>query len=200
MRTAPHPTLRLALMGLVLLAIGLPVGGCASGDERATFDVPPGQYAQAFDHTKDVVRAWGFELDRVDAARGIITTKPTAASGFATPWINHAQGLNDAWRNTTRPERRVVRVGFAPLAGEAPPDRRAYPEAMRGTIEVGILVLDRPWRRPDPTSIRFTSVALDPVAINRGEGGVREYEADLDQALAGRLARSIERLVTSTGP
>jgi hypothetical protein len=172
------------------------LGGCASQPTGSTFSVPAGSYEQAFDHSKDVVRAWGFELDRVDAARGVITTRPVSASGFATPWINHAQGLGDAWRNTARPERRLVRIAFIPDSGASEADVRTHDGSFTGSVEVAILVLDRPWRRPDPTSIRFTSVALDPVAINQGNSGVREYEAGLDEGLGSRLAASINRLTT----
>lgn len=185
-----HAALRNSLLGLIA---GVLLGGCRSSPATATFDVGPGEYAQAFDQARDTVREWGFELDRVDAARGIITTIPRESAGFATPWVNHARGFGDAWEDTMNPRRRMVEVRFVdPTDGSADePDLRAVQGPLQGQVIVTVLGLHRPWRRLDSTSIRFSSVSFDPAAIQRGESGAVEEVIGEDAKLAGVLAGEI---------
>ena len=81
--------------GIAVLCAAL-LGGCAgSGPRSAEFQVSPGQYARAFDEARDVLTGYRFELDRVDAAGGVIATAPKTTAGLATPWDSEQTTLED---------------------------------------------------------------------------------------------------------
>lgn len=89
--------------------------GCAGSVPRTSgIDVPPGRYAEAFEAAKDVLRAHAFELDRVDAASGVVTTHARGSAGFATPWVPHSSTLGDAGRGFLDRERRRAVIVFEP--------------------------------------------------------------------------------------
>ena len=154
-------------------------------------------YPRAFDATKDVLREMGFELDRIDASAGIITTRPRTGSGLGTPWVPTSDGLNDlAHRN-----RRVASVRFAPVGVERPDDLRAYDGAIdvEWTIEVQRVYV--PGRRPSPTSVRLGGVWRDRDLPLAGERVRFATHIDIDEELAARGIDSlVQRLTTEDAP
>jgi hypothetical protein len=100
----------LGVIGVVACAV---VSGCAGKSKPdATVAVPAGRYPEAFEAAKDALREFQFELDRVDAAGGIVTTHARGSAGFATPWVPHTSGLEDAGRGFVERERRRAAVVF----------------------------------------------------------------------------------------
>ncbi len=76
-------TLFLTLLGA--LAALLP--GCGTTPRPATaLPIPSGRYAEAFDAAREALRDLRFDLERVDARLGVITSRPHATDGLATPW------------------------------------------------------------------------------------------------------------------
>ena len=131
--------------------------GCAATPKPPsdpTFQVQAGDYPAAFAAAKDVLRAQGFALERVDSARGVITTRPRASSGLATPWIDHATTPGDAVAGVLHRERRLVEVRFATDdASDLPADEKP----IVATVEVTVQRLGAPGRKADASSIRLTS-------------------------------------------
>ncbi len=162
------------------------MGGCALSGGGA-FDGTPemvaaGAYGETFDAAKDVLRAYRFELERVDAREGVITTKASAASGWVTPWKDYASDSDGAWRDTVQDEARVARVVFARRDGAAQSEVGVVVERVRVT---------RFGRRVDPTSPkRFKRVASDPT-----RSGVDVEVVGRDGALEARIRADILDLV-----
>jgi len=141
-------------------------GGCSRAPAPEFIDIPADNYAEAFQATKDVLRAWGFELDRVDARLGVVTTHPRASAGLATPWIPHSRGLADSTAGLLHHERRIARATFAPRKDEGPPevldpasplDLRTIDTPLVLMMSVEVQRLYRPGQRLAPASIRLTS-------------------------------------------
>lgn len=174
--------------------VGCLLGGCAARDRSIVGDTA---YARSFEAAKVVLREASFDLERVDARAGIITTRPRASSGLATPWIDHTETLGDATRDLFNADQRIVVVRFrADGAPDGPKegDLRRYEGPLVGEITVERERLYRPNRRTDPTSIRFRSTTIDPDHLDRGMLPV--FAADLapDQRLAQRLADRLETM------
>lgn len=172
--------MRSGLIGVAGLVAGV-VTGCAGNGELAAEDRLDGEvrveavgdFAGAFAAAKDVLREHRFELERVDARAGVITTKPRAAGGWATPWVDHASDWDGAWRDTVQDEARVVRVQFED-------------EAAVGVVVERIRVT-RFGRRVDPTSPR----RVRPVAVDPFADGVEVEVVARDGQLEDRLREAI---------
>ena len=104
---------QIAAMCLLGIAGGLG-WGCSAAPKHppAVIEVPAGEYPKAFAAAKDALRDYAFELDRVDAVSGVITTHPRGSSGIATPWIPHTSTMQDTVRGLLERERRTVVVTF----------------------------------------------------------------------------------------
>lgn len=161
------------LVGLV--GAGGGAGGCAS-DGPSTFEVPEGGYPVAFDSAKDMLREMRFDLDRVDARAGVITTRPKASAGFATPWDVEQSTLGQEWSDLLNRHFRVVRIEFTPAPGAqraelgsptapqpADSDLREHSGPMRATVRVSLERLSRPGWRPSTASIGLSSFVVDTV-------------------------------------
>jgi hypothetical protein len=172
---------------LALLALG---SGCA------TPPAPRGDtiYERTFNATKDIIREARFDLARVDAARGVITTRQRASAGYLTPWVDHADSFGESVEGTVLRERRIARVRFRPDV-----DGEELAEADVLTVEFGVEVLRvyEPGRRLDPNSIRLSSVKLDPAMRDSGLLPTFAVPRRTDLDFAERLA---ERLRERLGP
>lgn len=69
----------------------------------------------AFDLARDVLREEGFILDRVDAAAGIITTRPKTTAGLATPWDAEQSSAEQEIDDLANRQQRTVRITFEPV-------------------------------------------------------------------------------------
>ena len=180
------------LAGSVLLV------GCASGkkavSDQAAPSIEAGQYEAAFRAAKDVLRAAQFDLERVDAAAGVITTRPRSSAGLATPWLDYDETLGEGVDDLIHRDRRRATVRFEPADepnASAMLDRRRVegPLVMRVTIEI-----ERTYvigRRADPTSIRLTSRAIDPQLAEHGLSPLARDTVGQDKELASRIEKSI---------
>ncbi|MCH8270455.1 MAG: hypothetical protein IH985_04490 [Planctomycetes bacterium] len=190
-----HPGIIMVLASLLM--------GCAAGQPMPpTFSVAEGQYAAAFDAARRTLRDMRFELDRVDARRGIISTHRKHSAGLATPWDREQSSLSREWEDFANHQFRTVRIIFEPVGAAAPEqpasptapspaliDLRGFVGPFTGTVIVVIERRSRPNRRIDTTSIRLSTFARDP--INRGGTFTRPIARD--EHLEGRLAARIQR-------
>jgi len=179
------------LAGLVPLTIAC-LTGCGSTTPSREFAVPHGQYADAFEATKDVLREQEFELARVDAREGVVSTLPRQWAGFMTPWIPQDAEPGAAIDGFLNHERRRARVVFDPPIGEALHDpwvdRRSFDGALTGRVDVTVERIQRPNRRVGVPSVRLSSFARDPEGEALGEPSWFVVDSHSDEYLAGRIA------------
>lgn len=149
---------------IIVMVVGQSVlVGCGQRPVAPSFELSSDEYSAAFDAALDVLRERGFELDRVDARAGVITTAPRASAGLATPWIPHSPTLMDAADTTLHPDRRMALVSFTPIgASEPEADLREQEGELLVTVEVPRLRLRRVGRHLDSTAIRFANWWRDP--------------------------------------
>lgn len=74
----------------------------------------------AFDLARDVLREEGFMLDRVDAAAGVITTRPKTTAGVATPWDSEQSSAEQEIDDLANRQQRTVRITFEPVDRPTP--------------------------------------------------------------------------------
>lgn len=181
----------LALLPLLTLAFG-----CASTPRAKSgdFTVPTGRYAAAFDAARETLIARRFELERVDARAGIITTKPKSSSGLATPWDTEQSSFNQEVEDLLNRQQRLVRITFEPAAAgdTQPEDLRAIPGELAARVEVVIERLHRPGWQIEPAAVRFSTYTHDPLLVQRGMWPTYAVPFSQDPAMAGRLAGEIE--------
>lgn len=192
------------------------LGGCSHNDPSADLTtggdvarpVPAlvlatGEYPRAFASSRDVLRDFGFTLERVDAQAGVITTQPKGTGGLVTPWdqeqTTFAQELEDAGQR----HRRVARLEFVPMdgtggvmTGAAVPDLRRF----SGPVEVRAWVDVYRWHmtqwRLNSISIRDSWYTTDTDLEARGMTSYGVAHAQ-DPALAERLILAIRQAMGS---
>ncbi len=182
---------RLAATMAATTAIGVLLGGCqASGEAR--FEIAPGSYERAFDASRQTLREFQFQLERVDSAEGVITTAPRASAGIATPWHAEQSTLSQEFDDLLNQHERSVRIEFAPV----PADNAA---ASTGVVRATVFRLQAPGLRPASRAIGSTTTTTDPALIDRGIWAGQLVPAGEDPKLAARLAKRIEAILAE-GP
>lgn len=183
--------LRLLFPAFALLAL---LGGCAGSSGNADLSITPGQYAAAFEAAKDTLAEYRFELERVDAGSGVITSKPKASAGLATPWDREQGAATQEFEDLANRHLRRVRITFEPTTGaQAGADLRTAEGPIVGRVEV---VVDRARRagwRLEPTSVRFSSFTRDPDLAARGMWPQYTVPISQDPEFAARLADEIRQ-------
>ncbi|MFN9993678.1 MAG: hypothetical protein ACK54H_10050 [Phycisphaerales bacterium] len=172
------------MLRILLLCTLCALVGCRSGGGPTSFEIPEGAYAKAFDVTRDVLRDRRFDLERIDAAQGVITTRSKQSSGLFTPWDGDQSDLRTEIDDSINHQSRRVRITFEPE--NAPPDA-----ARTAHVEVIVYRMQDNGLRPNPRGIMLTSRTSDPEAAKRGVGQQYEVATTRDDLLAGRLAREI---------
>jgi hypothetical protein len=178
---------------LMLIAVCALLGGCASSREGPAVDVSPGQYGAAFAAAKESLAHFRFELDRVDARAGVISTKSKATSGLATPWDTEQSSLGQEVEDLLNRQYRRVRITFEPEEGVLVDDVRLLEGPLVCTVTVSVERLRRPGWRIETTSSRLSSTYLDPEWQTRGMWPTYTVPFAQDHRLAARLAAAIEK-------
>lgn len=192
----PHrPPSRFLLASVLVLLAGCasrppePVGPRTA--EPTTMHVASSRYLQAFDAARTELRDRGFVLDRIDAASGVITTRPKRSAGALVPWDPTQSKLVQERDELLNPTQRRIRVSFAPLSGGRPSDDPNAP--MEARVRVDLDRIYRPNWRPSPVSVRLSSFARDPDRISRGVGRTDAIPQGRDPHLEERVAQSIRK-------
>lgn len=196
-------SIQLVVTAALLLA-GLGQAGCASqGPTRTTLELAPGQYAGAFEAARAVLIEMDFDLNRVDARAGVISTRTRQTAGLATPWDAQQTGLGDEFADLVAAHARSVRVTFEPRGA---PDAQIDSPAGLGTRPVDLMGDDGPlvmrvsavlWRRQRPgrrietESIRRSGFWRDPMLIRRRMQLAYAVPVRQDPDLAARIAQRI---------
>lgn len=198
---------RTLLRVLGTLALAATLGGCAAGQARSPqVDFDASEYPRVFDAARLALRDNGFEIDRVDAAAGVITTRPKPTAGLATFWDPEQSSLVQEWEDLANHQRRRVTISFEPRAaiplepardqaasGPPPEDRRESTGPMIARVQVVMERVNRPGWRLDPTSVRAASTTRDPALDPRRMQPAFDVPTTQDPHLAGRIATMIQR-------
>ncbi len=174
-------------------------GGCASRETGSReFAIAPGGYAAAFDSAREVLRRMDFELERVDAAAGVITTLPHYSTGAFEPWDSTQSSLKDEWEDAVNMQARAVRVTFAPAEGAAD-GAPADETEMVGSVWVTLYRNQRSGRRLDSEWVGGSTFAGDPLQQQRHTSN---YLVPIrrDEPLEARLAARILRETNKRAP
>lgn len=196
----PEPMRRRPAALALILAAALPLAGCAARPTDATFAVPAGAYPAAFDATVETLRDFTFELDRIDAAGGVVTSEPRATAGLLTPWDPQQATFSQELRDALHRHARTVRVTFEPRYGAngparpdaPPPDLRRTDEPLLARVTVTLERTYRPNVRVETESIRMNSTFRDPALARRGMQPSYTVAVRRDDAFAAKLAAAIE--------
>lgn len=196
-----------AMCGLTACTRNHPSAELAADEDSrpvAALVIASGEYTRAFAASRDVLRDFGFALERVDAQTGVITTQQRGTGGVVTPWDSmqstFAQELEDAGQR----HRRVARLEFAAMDGSGgivsgaatPPDLRRYP----GPVEVRAWVDVYRWHQTqlqlNTINIRDSSYAIDTDLEARGMTSYGVAHAQ-DPALAERIILALRQAMGS---
>lgn len=165
--------------------------GACSPSRDARIELAPGEYVAAFQAARDVLREQWYQLDRVDARAGVLTTQPNPRVLRGPDDIVDRHG-------------RVVRVEFTPYSPAALTDATIEPvdpletdlTASSGPLTMRVRVLvertQEPGWRPSPVSARMGGHAIDDDLVARGLQPSYVVAAREDGHLAGDLAAMIQ--------
>lgn len=205
---------------ILLLSLACLLTGCASRSPNASgiggrFVTEPGAYAAAFDIARDELAGMGFAINRVDAYSGVISTRPKASGGLATPWDREQASFQSEIADLMHPQQRLVRISFIPesavsriptdepvtqITGEGAPisiEETSRTEPIVGVIEVVIERVYRPYTRVSRVNVLSTSQTRDPSLQRRGMERsftvVTQRDHALEDKLASRIASRLQR-------
>jgi hypothetical protein len=171
---------------LRLLACLAPVTltACASAPPagaRSDADFAPEMYPDLFNAAREVLAEYRFTIDRVDAARGVITTYPKRTAGLATPWDREQSSLPQEFEDLAHQQERTARVTFEP------PDAPT-----RVSVHIVLDRVHRPNWRVETDAIRQSTHARDPLGIRAGQPPEFREPVAEDRALAERIMADIQ--------
>jgi hypothetical protein len=152
--------------------------------------IEPGQYAAAFEAAKGALVARGYELERVDARAGVITSRPRQSAGLVTPWSSEHTSARQEVEDLINAQQRRVRITFAP-ASEPTEDLRAATGPTVARVEVALDRINRPDQRVEATSIRLNSRYRDPELVDRQMWPQYEVPWTIDGPVSRRLTGAI---------
>lgn len=215
--TSSEATARWRGRAAVLLAAALALiipSACTSPAGPSDLVIAPGNYPAAFDAARNALRNDGFELERVDAVAGVITTRPKGGAGIATPWDSTQSTARQEWDDLMSRHARAVRITFEPTGQPAAP----VEEGTQGTGSPGFIDLRaaqgevtmrvwavvertyRPNRRVESKAIRLSSYTTDPALRARAMQPSYAVAWERDPRLEATIASRVNRLMPQHEP
>ncbi len=189
--------------GILLPALMAGLAGCVGGSSEPTFTIARDDYPRAFDAARETLLQAGFDLERVDAGEGVITTAPRGSAGLLSPWDTQQSSLADELDDFVNDQRRRVRIEFVPSTDTredeglppgapvavAPIDGDEFEARIRVVIERRLT----PGRTIEPASIRRSNRFVDPTLGARQMLPVAWVPIREDPDLARRLSARIQQ-------
>jgi hypothetical protein len=184
----------LLLLTLVLLP------ACTPPAAPRTFTISAQDYPRAFDLTLETVRAARFDLDRVDARGGVISTRLKPTGGLATPRDLEQQTLGQEWQDLINEQLREVRVWFREIDAHADAtdalrpadDLRTATGPVEVTVEVIIHRRRKPGRQIETETIRRSRAWNDPSFTARQMQSGSTTPVRRDDDFAAKLAETLQ--------
>ncbi len=181
---------------LATILAGIMLSGCAAPKGPVTFEIQADRYEETLDVVRGTLRDARFEVDRVDAGAGVVSTYPKSTAGLATPWDGEQMTLGDEVSDFVNQQERVVRVLFESDQG----DLRSGTGMLRAQVEVIVYRIRRGGWRVETESISRSTHAHDPLSASRGHPWKFSQAIRRDDALAAVLAdRMRKRLGIESG-
>lgn len=185
-----------SLLGAGVLVMLGGLGGCASRAAPTTeLALAPGEYPAAFRAAQRVLRESDFVLERLDAALGVITTRPKETAGLATPRDQEQTDAGQEFDDLLNRQSRQVRVTFEPVGGRAVPDLRDDAGALVARARVTVIRRQRPGWRLEPSSVRLSGHSSDGLLADRGLEPEYTVATTTDPVLAGRILDAIRAAI-----
>lgn len=188
---------------LVLIAVALSgLWGCAAKGP-ADVEIASGRYAAAFEAAKSALVRSRFELDRVDARSGVITTRPKGTAGLATPWDVEQSSLRQEFEDLANEQTRRVRVTFTPPGGDPvgpAEDLRAAEGPLVARVEVSVDRVRHTGLVLDPTAVRLSRAAQSQSMTERGLFPRYSVPFSRDDEWARRVADRIREQMPAGTP
>lgn len=157
----------------------------ADGQVSGLVEVEGASYEEVFGAMREVIREYRFAINRVDGARGVITTYPKQTLGIGSPWDKEQTTIGQEFEDFANHQEREIRVQFEEGAQAG--------SVVRATIEVLVYRVHRPNWRVDSQSIRLSTHARSRDINGQIEPGSFREPIGQDQQLAHRLANEIHR-------
>lgn len=152
------------------------------------------QYDAAFDAAIEILRDYGFSIDRQDYRFGLVTTRPLVSPTLFEPWRTTNTSPGQMAQGTLNTQRRIVRVALKPVvvaAGAAP--------KYQLTVQVTLIKLQQPLKHLNGSTSGFSIVShYSAVPAEWKEDGIsRAYwiPDGADPLLARRLIDDISKRV-----
>lgn len=188
------------LSPVCLIVAALLAGGCSRPfftEAPNPVEIDAREYARVYDAAIEVLRDYGFRVNREDARFGRITTYPLDSPTVVEPWRGDNTTAGQAWQSTLSHLRRTVRIFIDPRTqADAPDDgsQAIRPEAYSLRVEVLLENRQLPTRRLIPAQGRGMFSRLDAVPPRWRERGIGSSDwqpLGRDPYLEDRLARAI---------
>ena len=159
-------------------------------DARGLVELDGVSYEDAFVAAREVLADFRFGINRVDAARGVLTSYPKRTAGLASPWDGEQSSIGQEFEELTNQQERTIHIEF---------ERGEQADADEGRVVARVRVIvnrvHRPNWRVDTQSILLSTHARSRDAMGNLERSEFREPIGQDPALADRLARAIvERL------
>ena len=165
------------------------MAGGVVGDARGLVELEGVSYEDAFVAAREVLADFRFGINRVDAARGVLTSYPKRTAGLASPWDGEQSSIGQEFEDLTNQQERTIHIEF---------EREERVERVDGdtggvTARVRVIVnrVHRPNWRVDTQSILLSTHARSRDATGRLERSEFREPIGQDPALADRVARAI---------
>lgn len=181
---------------LLLLAAILPLAACSPSAKSNQFAVAPGEYAAAFDATREVLRDYRFRLARIDAAAGVVGTEEKPSAGLATPWDIEQSTLGQEFEDLLNDQKRTVRITFEREGGGHP----TADGPLTGSVWVTIYRTQTAGLRVPSKATSLTTMTTDPLLAAQGVQAIYDVPVSRDPALEKRLAAAITQRMAKPKP
>lgn len=163
----------------------------AATTPATTLALPTELYPAALEAAIGTLVALGFSPDRIDAAAGIITTKPEPTAGLLTPWELDQATLADEVSDTLNQHERRVTIRFEPAA--TPPGGPSDRDTLTCRVEVVLSRVQRPGWRVETESPRLSRRSSDQLLVQRDIAPRSVVPIRRDDPLAERITADIAR-------
>jgi hypothetical protein len=180
-----QPALKLVWIAL----LGVLLTGCTAPSGIVEFEVSADRYAETLDVVRETLRDARFEVDRVDAGAGLVSTYPKSTAGLATPWDGEQMTLDAEISDFVNQHERVVRVMFEAEDGNL----RSGIGTLRAQVEVIVYRVRRGGWRVETESVSRSTHAQDPLAASRGQPWRFSQAIRRDDAFASVLAARMRK-------
>ena len=158
-------------------------------DSLSTIAVEGVPYTDVFQAAREVLGSYRFGINRVDAARGVLTTHPKRTVGIASPWDQEQSTIGQQLEDFANQQERVVRIEFDHNQSDA--DHQQAQGIVRVRVGVVLSRAHRPNWRIESESIRLSTHARSRDELGRIEPTEFREVLGHDSALATRIAQAI---------